>query len=62
MFERVLSLQSDDKKEVHDAIACNRLGNVYMTKGDWRKAKKLYERALEINTKLSGGRDRQTFM
>lgn len=52
MFERVLSLQSDDKKEVHDAIACNRLGNVYMTKGDWRKAKKLYERALEINTKL----------
>jgi len=52
MFERVMSLQSEEKKEVHDAIACNRLGNVYMTTGDLTKAKKLYERALEINTKL----------
>ena len=52
MFERVLSLQSEDKKELHDAIASNRLGNVYMTKGDWQQARKLYEKALEINTKL----------
>lgn len=52
MFERVLSLKSEDKSEIHDAIACNRLGNVYSTTGDLSQAKKLYERALEINTKL----------
>lgn len=52
MFERVLSLESGDKKQMHEAIAYNRLGNVYMTKGDWQQARKLYEKALEINTKL----------
>jgi tetratricopeptide (TPR) repeat protein len=52
MFERVLNMQSEDKQEVHDAIACNRLGNVYLTTGDLSKAQKLYERALEINTRL----------
>jgi len=52
MFERVLGLEAEQKQSVHDAIAHNRLGNVFMTKGDWKSAKQHYEKALAINTTL----------